>query len=503
MDEVEIWLRTLTEDILLVDRVHDNVTRAKFQPCQKTVAQAIEPDLRRPLESYAETLAEFDEANNRITLYPLNTRPGAKFLQPKYPTLNHVTVEMDIQVAVHTQEDAETAFASLPDGFIRDWRWGLGIHRLFEPIFNIVRKTEIRPGDDPLDLAFQTPGWGRSLLLSRWSPTHIGPMEYVLHLSDYNRLRLGLQRIQNDHRERALSERLALTHNSLLSDLDPDTYPRQSPDYKPDTVYRVLHADGPAPKLSRQDNRALLGAVGARAETLTREAPEQVTAMIKAVQLANLDTLIERFRALYLRKHSLEADWQALLSQNRFLLSLVFGYPIVLVQEQAGVGVSNLQGKDARFADFLLKNPVTNSAALVELKRPTTDLVKEASSAGVRHIAPELVQAVMQVLDQRLRLTTHLTFHQADGHEIEAWNVGCVVIAGRDPEDKPARKALDLYRQSLKDVVVLTYGELLARLIGLREFLDAPQSAPLQPPVPTEVGATARQAPDPEDRWDD
>jgi len=479
MDEVETYLRTLSEDALFVDRIHDNATRAQFQPCARTVEAAVDADNLGPLDVYARTLAEFDEAENSVTIYPLNTRPGTRFLRQKYPVLDRLTIELQGPVAVETVEDAEALFDDLPDGLIKDWRWGLGIHKLFEPIFQMPRRADVRRGDGPDEPVFRTEGWGRSLRLSRRMPTHITANEYVLHLSDYGRLRLGLQKIQNDHRERALSERQALTHNTMLAGLDPETYPPQSPKYKPDTVYSVLRADGAAPKLSKRDSGALLGAVGDRAESLSRDAPEQVSAMMSAVQVANLDLLIERFQALYDRKHSLEADWQALLSQNRFLLSMVFGYPVVLVQEQAGVGLSNLQGRDARFADFLLKNPVTNSAALVELKRPSTVLVGASDSAGVRHIGGDLVQAVMQVLEQRLRLLLHLTQHRYDGLDIDGWNVGCVVIAGRDPEDKPARKALDLYRHSLKDVVVLTYGELLARLIGLRDFLSAPKDQPL------------------------
>jgi hypothetical protein len=456
MDEVEAWRRSLTEDTLIVSRVHDEVTRAQYQPCSRTVDQVIGPENRGPLELYARTLAEFDERDNSVTLYPLNTRPGTRFLRPKYPSLERVVVEMLGPIAVETEADAEAVFDDLPDGLIKDWRWGLGIHRLFEPIFHIVQRVDLRPGDDPLD-EFETSTPWRSLRLSRRAATHIAPAEYVLHLSDFARLRFGLQKIQNDHRERALSERMALTHNTLLATLDPQAYPFRTAKYKPDTVYSVLHAEGAPPKLSRRDTAALLGAVGDRAKDLSREAPEQVSAMINAVQVANLDHLIERFQALYERKHSLEKEWQALLGQNRFLLSMVFGYPVVLVKEQAGVGVSNLAGANARFADFLLKNPVTNSAA------------------------SDLVQAVMQIVNQRFRLLTHLTLHQSDGHEIEGWSVGCVVIAGRDPEDKATRKAFDLYRQSLKDVVVLTYGELLARLVGLRDFLSAPpaEAAPV------------------------
>jgi Domain of unknown function (DUF4263) len=313
-----------------------------------------------------------------------------------------------------------------------------------------------------------------TLRISLKQETHISNHGYVLNLGHYNALRLGLYRIQARHQTAALAERIALAHNAMLADQDVATYPPRFAPYKPDTIFKIISGLGATERFSKSDRSALVAAVERRADDLSRDEPKLLAGLQRTVQIASLGTLIERFDALLNRTKSVERDWQKLLAENPFLLSLVFGFPIVVVVERASVGGISLDGDGARYADFLLKNEVTNSAALVELKRPSTTLVTNAEYAGVRNIAGDLTSAVMQVLDQRFRLLTNLpaTLMNSAGKRFEGWFVSCVVIAGRGPSTDAEAKAFDIYRNSLKDVVILTFDELLARLVILRTFLE-------------------------------
>jgi hypothetical protein len=260
----------------------------------------------------------------------------------------------------------------------------------------------------------------------------------------------------------------------MLSDHYPSKYPPRHAPYKPDTIFKIIGGPGVAAQLSKPDRSALVVAVEMRADDLSRDEPRLLASLQKTVQIASLKTLIERFDTLLNRAKSVERDWQKLLLENPFLLSLVFGFPIVLVAEQANVGGMSLDGDGTRYADFLLKNEVTHSAALVELKRPSTILVTDGEYAGVRNIAGDLTRAVMQVLDQRFRLLTNLpaTLMNSSGKRFEGWFVSCVVIAGRRPSTDAEAKAFDIYRNSLKDVTILNFDELLARLVSLKTFLE-------------------------------
>jgi hypothetical protein len=59
--------------------------------------------------------------------------------------------------------------------------------------------------------------------------------------------------------------------------------------------------------------------------------------------------------------------------------------------------------------------------------------------------------------------------------------VHCIVIAGRDPGKDEQKKSLELYRNNLRDVVVITFDELLWKLKNLHEFLSKPPAPPKLP----------------------
>ena len=64
---------------------------------------------------------------------------------------------------------------------------------------------------------------------------------------------------------------------------------------------------------------------------------------------------------------------------------------------------TSLKGK--KIADYLFKNAMTDNAALVEIKKPNTQLLaKTPYRAGVYGVHSEIGKSVTQVLDQALQL---------------------------------------------------------------------------------------------------
>ncbi|MHA3841330.1 Shedu immune nuclease family protein [Sphingomonas aestuarii] len=181
--------------------------------------------------------------------------------------------------------------------------------------------------------------------------------------------------------------------------------------------------------------------------------------------------MIEAFSKL-LRRKTVEADWQELLELNPFILAMLFGQPIVVLQPSASVGGMTLAGSGNKIADFLSQNALTYNAALVEIKRPSTALMQGEYRKNVFAPSPELMGAVVQVLDQRSKLVTSLPLlkHFGDAGALQAYSVDCVIIAGRIP---PAERvaSFELMRSQLKDVRIITFDELLERLHMLREML--------------------------------
>ncbi len=175
------------------------------------------------------------------------------------------------------------------------------------------------------------------------------------------------------------------------------------------------------------------------------------------------------------RENSNEEFWQALLASQAFVLEQIFSLPIVVIQEKAYVGGKTIANAGGHIADFLVKNAVTNAVGLIEIKTPKTRLLGSAYRSGVYNISPDLAGAIQQVLvyrqsliDERNRL---LEMHP----NVESFNPRCVVLighAGKELNDKPKRKAFELFRQQLTDIEVITYDEMFERTRRLVRILE-------------------------------
>lgn len=113
--------------------------------------------------------------------------------------------------------------------------------------------------------------------------------------------------------------------------------------------------------------------------------------------------------------------------------------------------------------DFLGRNPISESLALIEIKTPMTKLLGKLYRNGVFNISDELSGAVMQALNYRDTLLAERDNILRKQPNMYAFNPACVVIIGHardelDSEDK--KKSFELFRRELKDVAVVTFDEL-------------------------------------------
>ena len=190
---------------------------------------------------------------------------------------------------------------------------------------------------------------------------------------------------------------------------------------------------------------------------------------------ANLDQLVDSLDLALGESHP-EAWWQRFFEENVFVLQLIFGGPTVFIDSQVPIGDASKSTKGKKIADYLFKHAMTNNAALVEIKKPSTQLLgKTPYREGVYGVHSEIGKSVTQVLDQAL----HLGHNEAatkkrtgDG----SWSISaprCFVVVGRaselDTDNK--RKSFELYREHLAGVRIVTFDEILEQLKILREFL--------------------------------
>ena len=57
-------------------------------------------------------------------------------------------------------------------------------------------------------------------------------------------------------------------------------------------------------------------------------------------------------------------------------------------------------------------------------------------------------------------------------YDWQAYAVRCLVLIGTAPTETDQLKSLELFRNNLHDVLVVTFDELLEKLRNLREFLS-------------------------------
>ena len=190
-------------------------------------------------------------------------------------------------------------------------------------------------------------------------------------------------------------------------------------------------------------------------------------------KIRKLERLVTRYEEMIGQKLK-EQNWQVFFTENPFILSLAFGYPVIKVQDQASVGGHKLSGSGEKIADFLVKNSMTNNTAIFEIKTPQADLLnKTPFRGGIYTPSSELAGAINQALDQKYQFQTHIASvkHNSRIHDMESYSVHCCLIIGVTPSDEDQQKSFELFRGNSKDVEIVTFNELLEKLKQLRDFL--------------------------------
>ncbi len=176
------------------------------------------------------------------------------------------------------------------------------------------------------------------------------------------------------------------------------------------------------------------------------------------------------------QRNSDEEFWQKTLMENAFVLSQVFSFPVLIIRGKAYVGGKVIDNSGGHLVDFLAANPLTRNAVIVEIKTPQSKLLGHKYRADVYSQSEELSGAVTQVLNYRYSLTTDfLSIRRGYEETFDVFSPHCLVIAGHagqelDTEEK--RQSFELARCNFKDVLVLTYDELFAKVKQLVHTLE-------------------------------
>ena len=435
------------------------------------------PDFDVDAASYE--LARFDADSVTLTTYPLIMASNSRyFLTPKYRLVRSIAFEG--QGAVFDGEgDVSLEFEDLPPGFVRDMFAGFGVN--YEHRFIIEELERARAVV--------------SIVMCEDSGASIHDGILRLPYDTFDKWRRALRRGHNVALAFGKRSKTAYLAEQIAKELGLDPQPPASvgaPVREP--------ADAMASALGLPGRKRPIGAATAAvaearvsSKKLADSEKTELLELNREIELLTLEQLIARLEG-YLTKNHPESFWQRFFSDNPFILRLAFGLPIVVFGEQVSVGGSKFDGSGGKIADYVVKAGHFGNLAIIEIKMPQTPLLEARVYRGEVHAPTKhLSGAVTQILDQRYQLQTTINDRKvaSGAYDVFSFAMQGLVIAGRDPVGPAEKKSFELFRNGLKDVTIVTFDELLAKLRALHEFLSSTgeaclgrQSSSLVPAVP-------------------
>ncbi|MGC0793468.1 Shedu immune nuclease family protein [Pantoea agglomerans] len=436
-----------------IEEVFPNCTEVFYCPSLEELSSA--GINTQSAEPYRKRIAEFNAQDSYISLSPIITLPEhPEYLKPKYSKIETISIDASLFEAPETNEDVVACLEMhLPAGFVKDIRYGLGLTRDYRFIIGAIEKLTD----------------SREIYINNKDTKEDADYDFFnLNIHDLNSMRRECDRITNRCRKVAQITKTRVMYNHFANWLERPQQPL--PDSN-DAISKMMNL-----KLSTTDKHAAMSLVAGDKTVVEQTDPVTLGQLRNDIELVSLERLIEDYKKL-LEKNVREDTWQKLFNKNPFILSLTFGFPAIKISDQASVGGKKLTGDGEKITDYLIKNGVTNNLAIIEIKKPSTSLLnKTPYRDSVYSASTELTGSVTQVLDQCYRLEQNIASIKVNNrmYDIESYAIHCILIAGTLPEDEDQKKSFEIYRRNSRNVLIITFDELLLKLTQLHDFLSAP-----------------------------
>lgn len=394
---------------------------------------------------------------NRIIMRPIHLNPHAqRYLTPKngrFTTVIYVDDEDD-----ELLDDAEAAAlrieSRLPWGLFDPPSNGLGLNRDLDPVWQGLLRIQ----------------HAEVLVISLHQEMHVKDGVVSISTQEVDRLRRAFNRVTTNGRKLIRQTKQGIVHDDVLTRLDPERF------------RRVVQVNQPLVEIRREgvrqtkareraERRSNVRAIRKQLGELVSEEPQELMTLHAEIERVTLAKMIEVFKEKLAIKLK-EEHWQAFFEQNKLVLSMAFARPVELTHTQFHAKGSTLSGTGAQIGDFLFKE-YGQALAIVEIKTPETTLLQGSAYRGQDVFGPysELSGAVTQVLFQQSELRQRWMTHVNDNPALRisgADVIKCVVVAGRLPTEPSRLRSFEVFRNACKDVDIVTFDELLAKL----EFLE-------------------------------
>ncbi|PSL32276.1 Shedu immune nuclease family protein [Chitinophaga ginsengisoli] len=412
-------------------------------------------------ENYKRPIFDINHVDKLLTIYPYQVW-GMQPMIPKYYILD--TIRLDL--TRHTEayfpdaEDIEKFLSDvLPSALVEDYNYGLGFRKNYRPIVSMLE------GFDVKELRITTTGPTTIDINLNTATIKRGDLELMCRSID--NITQRSQRISAALKKEAINELFV----QLLTNTNPDPVSKL-------TNAELARRIGKSTRLmpggaTQREQKDAMTVIRQNGRKIIGEQPDELIKLRNDIELVTLEDLISRYEVM-LGKQLQESHWQKLFNENPFILNMAFGIPVMKVQGEASIGGRKLSGSGDKIADFLVRNSITNNAAIIEIKTPATRLLnpKEYRS-GVFTPSVEITGAVNQILDQIFMFQKEINSLKANSREpdLESYSVMGILIAGTSMTGSNEQKSFELFRGNSKSIQIVTFDELLKKLKDLHAFL--------------------------------
>lgn len=200
---------------------------------------------------------------------------------------------------------------------------------------------------------------------------------------------------------------------------------------------------------------------------------DSISSLSDSVSCERLNRAIELIQSNM--NNSKEEFWQSeVFTEHQWVLAQLFSSPCTIFQEKAYVGGKSIGNAHGNVCDFIYQNKLSGNVVLIEIKTPEADIIHSAYR-DTYSFTYEMSGAVNQVINYRDKLMKEYNnLFISSFQPFTAFMPKCVVIIGKlstmDPHEKAA---FENYRNSLSNVEIVTFDEVLQRLIDLRDVFSA------------------------------
>lgn len=174
------------------------------------------------------------------------------------------------------------------------------------------------------------------------------------------------------------------------------------------------------------------------------------------------------------KENSNEEFWQMFFSNHPLIISFLFPNPVVKLGEKVYFGGKDLNNRGGNIGDYIFQNKLARSVVIVEIKTPKTKVLGSQYRANTYTVSNELSGAVIQTLNYKTEIQRdfHRLVYQTD-KQFEVVEPSCIIIIGNLANEilnEKQMRSLDLFRNSLNNLTIITYDELFEKLKMVKEL---------------------------------